>query len=156
STGSRRPWITTPCRTTRSPADRSRPPPPASGPPTSHRRTTASPNCPAASRRCTPRWRRSRSTCCTAPAASRSAARPLPTKARPSSPLRRADPLAIDTTTTRTLVLKGGKGPGRGRIITDGPRRKKPWTSERIAPYLMVLPVILILLIFRVYPLLLG
>ncbi|MBQ3359242.1 MAG: sugar ABC transporter permease, partial [Microbacterium sp.] len=69
--------------------------------------------------------------------------------------------MAIDTTSTRTLVL-ANKGPGRGRRERGArrdlgqPLRKKPWTSERLAPYLMVLPVILILAVFRFYPLLLG
>lgn len=63
--------------------------------------------------------------------------------------------MSTDTTSTRSLVLRG-KAPGRGRIATDRPLRKKPWTFERLAPYLMVLPVLLILAIFRLYPLVLG
>ena len=67
-----------------------------------------------------------------------------------------------DTTSTRSLVLEN-RAPGRGRtrrarVRSDlgVPLRKKPWTSERLAPYLMVLPVIAILAVFRLYPLLLG
>ncbi|WP_207769901.1 MULTISPECIES: sugar ABC transporter permease [unclassified Microbacterium] len=69
--------------------------------------------------------------------------------------------MSTDTTSTRSLVLEN-RAPGRGRTKRGGradlgvPLRKKPWTSERIAPYLMVLPVILILAVFRLYPLLLG
>jgi multiple sugar transport system permease protein len=63
--------------------------------------------------------------------------------------------LSTDTTSTRSLVL-ANRAPGRGRPDLGVPLRRKPWTSERIAPYLMVLPVILILVIFRLYPLLLG
>ncbi|MGV8882999.1 MAG: carbohydrate ABC transporter permease [Rhodoglobus sp.] len=35
-------------------------------------------------------------------------------------------------------------------------RRRRPWTFERVTPVLMVLPVLLILLVFRLYPLILG
>ncbi|MEU1971262.1 sugar ABC transporter permease [Microbacterium sp. NPDC019599] len=62
--------------------------------------------------------------------------------------------MSVDTTTTRSLVLKD-RAPGRGRA-TPVPRRKRPWNSERIAPYLLVAPVLIILLVFRIYPLLLG
>ncbi|GAA1980618.1 sugar ABC transporter permease [Microbacterium pumilum] len=62
--------------------------------------------------------------------------------------------MAVDTTSTRSLVL-ADRAPGRSRK-TKVPRRKRPWNSERIIPYLMVAPVLLILLVFRIYPLLLG
>ncbi|WP_198410795.1 carbohydrate ABC transporter permease [Microbacterium halophytorum] len=55
------------------------------------------------------------------------------------------------TTETRTLIT-GDRGTGRGR----GGARKRPWTAERIAPYLMVLPVLVILALLRLYPLVLG
>lgn len=61
--------------------------------------------------------------------------------------------MATDTTSTRSLVL-ANRAPGRRG--TRVPSRKKPWTSERIAPYAMVLPVLLILIIFRVVPLFMG
>lgn len=64
--------------------------------------------------------------------------------------------MSADTTSTRSLVLKEGRAPGRGRRTSGVRPRRRPWTSERIAPYLMVLPVILLLVIFRVYPLALG
>lgn len=60
-----------------------------------------------------------------------------------------------DTTSTRALVLKD-RGPGRGRATLGVPTRKKPWNAERLTPYLMVLPVILILAVLRLYPLALG
>lgn len=34
--------------------------------------------------------------------------------------------------------------------------RKKRWTSERITPFLLIIPTLLILAIFRIYPLLMG
>jgi multiple sugar transport system permease protein len=40
--------------------------------------------------------------------------------------------------------------------VAPVPRRRRPWNSERVAPYLLVAPVLLILLVFRIYPLLLG
>jgi len=57
-------------------------------------------------------------------------------------------------TATRTLVT-GRQGDG----VTRSPRpagRRRPWTFERLTPYLMVLPVIAILAVFRLYPLVLG
>ncbi len=63
--------------------------------------------------------------------------------------------MSTDTTSTRSLVLEG-QAPGRRRRATDIPLRRKPWTAERIAPYAMVLPVIVVLVVFRLYPLLLG
>jgi multiple sugar transport system permease protein len=62
--------------------------------------------------------------------------------------------MAVDTTTTRAVVLRD-RAPGRGRVAPV-PRRRRPWNSERVAPYLLVAPVLLILLVFRIYPLLLG
>ncbi|GGF35749.1 sugar ABC transporter permease [Microbacterium sorbitolivorans] len=57
-------------------------------------------------------------------------------------------------TSTRTLVTTGtGAGRSRG---SQTPRRRRPWNAERLAPYLMVLPVIAILVVFRLYPLVLG
>jgi multiple sugar transport system permease protein len=62
--------------------------------------------------------------------------------------------MAVDTTTTRSLVL-ADRAPGRSRK-TRVPRRKRPWNSERITPYLLIAPVLVILLVFRIYPLFLG
>ncbi|WP_318244820.1 carbohydrate ABC transporter permease [Microbacterium pullorum] len=56
------------------------------------------------------------------------------------------------TTETRSLVLKD-QAPGRpGRV----PHRRRPWNAERITPFLMVAPAILLLAVFRLYPLALG
>ena len=49
----------------------------------------------------------------------------------------------------------GNIGSRRDAVPSPVVRRRKI-NSERIAPYLLVLPVVLVLLIFRVYPLLLG
>jgi multiple sugar transport system permease protein len=61
--------------------------------------------------------------------------------------------MAVDTT-TRSLVLND-RAPGRARRVKVT-RRKRPWNSERLAPFLLVAPAVLILAIFRIYPLLLG
>ncbi|BDZ55605.1 carbohydrate ABC transporter permease [Agromyces marinus] len=60
--------------------------------------------------------------------------------------------MSLDTSSTRSLVL-ADRAPGRTRI-DRAPRRR--WTLERIVPFLMVLPVLAILGVFRIYPLLLG
>ena len=57
-------------------------------------------------------------------------------------------------TATRTLVT-GRRGDGDARSPRPAGRRR-PWTFERLTPYLMVLPVIAILAVFRLYPLVLG
>ncbi|MGO2149950.1 MAG: carbohydrate ABC transporter permease [Microbacterium gubbeenense] len=57
-------------------------------------------------------------------------------------------------TATRTLVT-GRRDGGRTRAARPAVR-KRPWTFERLTPYLMVLPVIAILAVFRLYPLVLG
>ncbi|WP_353807563.1 carbohydrate ABC transporter permease [Agromyces sp. SYSU T00194] len=58
-------------------------------------------------------------------------------------------------TSTRAVVLSD-PSPGWPRRTPSVPRRKRKITSETITPYLLVLPVLLILLVFRIYPLLLG
>ncbi|GLI27757.1 sugar ABC transporter permease [Agromyces rhizosphaerae] len=58
-------------------------------------------------------------------------------------------------TSTRAVVLSD-PSPGWPRRTPKVPRRKRKITSETVTPYLLVLPVLLILLVFRIYPLLLG
>lgn len=51
--------------------------------------------------------------------------------------------------------MTDGRGDGGTRSRRPAGRRR-PWTFERLTPYLMVLPVIAILAVFRLYPLVLG
>ncbi len=51
--------------------------------------------------------------------------------------------------------MTDGRGDGGTRSRRSAGRRR-PWTFERLTPYLMVLPVIAILAVFRLYPLVLG
>ena len=51
--------------------------------------------------------------------------------------------------------MTDGRGDGGPRSRRPAGRRR-PWTFERLTPYLMVLPVIAILAVFRLYPLVLG
>jgi multiple sugar transport system permease protein len=47
-------------------------------------------------------------------------------------------------------------GPASGKQLPLHTRRKKRWTSERVTPFLLIIPTILVLVIFRIYPLLMG
>lgn len=56
---------------------------------------------------------------------------------------------AIAESRVRTDPVSGEQPP----LLT---RRKKRWTSERVTPFLLIIPTILVLVIFRIYPLLMG
>ena len=58
--------------------------------------------------------------------------------------------------TSTPAVVLSDPSPGWPRRTPKVPRRKRKITSETVTPYLLVLPVLLILLVFRIYPLLLG
>ncbi|GAB3542648.1 sugar ABC transporter permease [Arthrobacter tecti] len=47
-------------------------------------------------------------------------------------------------------------GPVSGKQPPVQTRRRKRWTSERVTPFLLIIPTLLVLVVFRIYPLLMG